>query len=173
LPIDGTVFFLGTFSHLNNPIFPPSITSIALNFNLTLGGGATPSVFSQVFNFAHDETPNSGACPYGGANNQGVNINGCADRIAFGSSASSTPFTFGGVSYFLNIIGFSIDAGATTTPFLLTQEAFTTSADLYGNLVRSDPFLGVVPEPSTYALMAFGLAGLGVASRRRSLKLTA
>ncbi len=123
--------------------------------------------FNQVFSFAHQETPNDGSCPFGGANNVGMNINGCADRMTFGSPATSSPFTFMGESFFLNIIGFSADGGASTTPDLLTRESFTTSADLFGNLVRVDPFItNTVPEPSTYVLMAIGLAAVGVAARR-------
>lgn len=55
---------------------------------------------------------------------------------------------------------------ALTAGMFANKSYFNLHTNLYpGGEIRG--FLQVVPEPSTYALMAAGLIGLGVVSRRR------
>jgi hypothetical protein len=92
------------------------------------------------------------------------NVNGAADLLnsAFvggprGTTPASFSFTFGPGSGTLNLNWLA----ATTQ----TDEGFTI--DNVNVAVDFAPAVGVVPEPSTYALLATGLLALGGIARRR------
>jgi hypothetical protein len=155
-------FNLGKFTHVNNPIGGTALTGARLNILLGLNG-TTPGSFTTSLFFNHVETPNSGSCPYGGSSQ------GCSDRVTLGSPMASQTFTFNSQSYFFNLLGFS-SSSTTYTPVsqIVTREGDDNSAYVWAEISRSP---NVVPEPSTYALMATGLAGLvGIARRRRTAK---
>ncbi|MCZ7577673.1 MAG: THxN family PEP-CTERM protein [Dehalococcoidia bacterium] len=116
---DGEVISLGAFTHVNCPITGSSIDSIDLGLTLDFSAPASESL-TLPFTFSHWETPNnpqSGTCANGGANNSGVNANGCADRVQV-SGTPSDEFKVGDDLYKLQFVGFanSSDAYATACP---------------------------------------------------------
>jgi hypothetical protein len=160
-------FLLGTFTHLNRPIESgTSISGAQLRVQMTIAG-AVPATFAEVFQLSHEETPNgSDPCPYGGPNGSGVNQNGCADRVLVTSNITADGFTFGGTQYFLQLLGFSSsNASFVGAGDFLSRENGSNDAYLWAEITTQRP--NIVPEPSTYALMATGLAGLAVLRRRR------
>lgn len=70
----------------NFEVYPGSApTEVYLNFQLAIGGPFNTTI-TKGLTFTHVETPNGPAtgsdpCPYGGPNNQGVNVNRYADSV--------------------------------------------------------------------------------------------
>ncbi len=160
-----TAFTLGDFSHINRPIDAgTSITSAQLK--ITYGvflDAVSLGNFDTLINFAHDETTNgANPCAYGGANGQGVNINGCADSVTPSLNlGGSQAFSIGGVDYLLNITGFTI-GGNPATQFLTIEDAVNT-AQLRGNISAKN----LLPEPATWAMMLLGFGAIGAGMRRK------
>ena len=163
-----TDFNLGTFTHLNNPIFAPSIEAATLKVDFVLDiNGTSTGVLSSIFNFAHWETDNGASpCANGGANGAGVNVNGCADRVTFALNPSlSDSFLVDGTQYVLNISSFLI-GGSPASEFWTTERA-TNSAGLQGRIVERS---SVVPIPAAAWLLGSGLLGLfGLARRKQQV----
>ena len=117
-PSPSADFVLGTFSHVNEPITGSSITGIQLAVTMDVNIGGT-DVGNQtfLFDFTHDETDNNlNPCPYGGANGQGINVNGCADRVTVTVDTHTASFLVGGNNYTVNIEGFEVGGVTVSVP---------------------------------------------------------
>ena len=157
--LGGTVLVeIGTFTHLNLPIFGDSITSATLDIDLSLvNGGSVDTTLSFVFD--HLETPNTTTpCAAGG-------LPPCPDLVQIAGNGPIQSFMAGGMNYQFDIFGFRGANGVTNSSFL-TQENVENEAALIARITKiSSPTS--LPEPATAALFGFGLAGLAFAARRR------
>lgn len=160
-------FKLGDFTHVNQPILAPSITGIKLQVTADVDVDGTGVGNKQfVFQFLHDETPNGATpCAYGGANNQGVNINGCADRVTTNFLDASDSFMIGSDQYTINIVGFQLAAGGTPVTEFLTIESLNNTAGLFAEVLVDTRS---IPEPGMLALVGVGLLGAAAARRRKA-----
>jgi hypothetical protein len=168
VPPSAGPFDLGTFEHLNFPIFAPFLQSVDLSITADVMIDGNPmGTLTFVFDFTHDETLNDlNPCPYGGANGQGININGCADKVTVTAGGGTTTFLGGGEKVTLTTFGFSQDGGNTVTSNFFTIENQTNTADLFVNISAT---LAEAPEPGSLALIGLALLGL-VALTRRPLR---
>jgi hypothetical protein len=149
--MDSGRFFLGTFTHLNKPIYEPFLTSVGLRVTVDVLDGV-PGSFSEIFTLFNNETLND--C-------EGPN---CADDIViFSAGTLNSSFTVGGQSYLLRLLGFSNDGGATLLPSFSSVEGGNNSTSLYAQIVARTQ----VPEPGTLLLMGAGLVSLAFVGRRR------
>ncbi len=158
-------FSLGTFTHVNQPVLPPSISAIRLTVtaDIDVDGNAFGSR-SFVFDFAHDETPNgTDPCLFGGANRQGANIEGCADRVQVSFNPLSDTFQISGVTYTVSVSGFLV--GTSLVSDFLSPERSNNAADLVARVTTLRD-ITEVPVPGALALFGAGLFGL-LAARRR------
>jgi hypothetical protein len=168
VPPSAGPFDLGTFEHLNFPIFEPFLQSVDLMVTADVSINGNPmGTLTLVFDFTHDETINNlNPCPYGGANGQGININGCADKVSVSAGGGTSTFLAGGEKVTLTTIGFSQDGGNTVMSNFFTIENQNNTADLFVNISAT---LAEVPEPGSLALIGVALLGV-VALTRRPLR---
>ena len=170
VPPAGGPFELGTFEHLNFPIFEPFLQSVDLMVSAdVLINGNPVGTLNLVFDFTHDETINNlNPCPFGGANGQGININGCADKVTVTSGGGSTDFFAGGGKFTLTTVGFSQDGGNTIMGSFFTIENQNNFAELFVNI--TGPLQGEIPEPGSLALIGIVLLGTVAVMRRKSYR---
>jgi hypothetical protein len=168
VPPNTSPFFVGDFTHVNQPISPNSITGIDLRINFDIVIDGTDIGFRDFFfHFAHEETTNDlNPCPYGGANGQGVNVNGCADRVLISFLNASNTFNLDGVAYTFNLMGFSTNGGATISNQFLTLEQTNNTAGLYATIQTRESV--TVPEPGTLLLLGTAFIGFTFARRRKN-----
>lgn len=161
-PILGTPFLLGTFTHLNQPVFQPWLDSV--DYSLSLGTNGNPAGLADVFSFDHTETPNDGNCEPGPAGSV-PSVSNCDDFVVISQLGINSLIDVGGDLYFFNLLGFSTNGGATIKNLFQSVEGGNNSAGLYG-VVTLEPIR--VPEPSLVAL----LAGGALAALRRRTRAT-
>lgn len=165
-------FGLGTFTHHNFPINSGSAISAAsldVTFKFYLGDD-TSTIYTRTsqFVFDHWETPNADSpCADGGSIGNGVNVNGCADRVKAVTNPNSTE-TFeivdGDVTrkYVFAVSGFNIGDSFWTT------ENKSNTATLQGRFTYEENIQPApVPLPAAAWLLMAGMGGLAVAGRRR------
>ena len=151
-----TIFSFGTLFYHNGTISSNTgATSVDLNVALLL----TTPVASQAynFNFGLINTPNSTGTALGDA-----------DYVSLTSSFAPTTFSYGGVDYTLEFVGFGSVSGSgvvTTVDEFHVFESASAQAEMLGRVTANIP--GAVPEPSSMALMGLGALGLGFVARRR------
>lgn len=169
VPPNTPAFAIGNFTHVNFPVTPPSITGIDLriSFDIVIDSNDI-GVHDFFFHFDHDETTNNlNPCPYGGNNGQGVNINGCADRVVVSFLSTSDSFTIGTDVYTFDLLGFADNCtrGGISNTFLTMENANNTRELCATVALRSDV---TAPEPGTLALLGLSLMGLILVRRRVS-----
>lgn len=168
VPPNSGAFGLGTFSHVNLPIFAGTgvLASATLALDAAIEIAGMPrGVFSFNFDFLHNETNNGdNPCADGGPNGVGVNDNGCADIVTVTTSSLSENFIVDGLVYTINVLGFSTDGGATISSIFRTRESAINLAEIYGSVSVAE-----IPVPGALPLLLSGLAGFVAMRRRRKL----
>jgi len=180
-------------SHLNNPIEAgsprPERFSIASTLTLTPLMPALPGLPSvtQTFTVFFEETPNgSNPCANGQANNQGININGCADIFVIDANALNFQFTYDtgdGIDQLYFISFFELTSGLNPLPQaacdyvlepngqaclgFMTAEQTTTTVQ-FASLITTERVVINVPEPGSLALAGLGLGLFGLLHRRKA-----
>ncbi|WP_448580596.1 THxN family PEP-CTERM protein [Thermaurantiacus sp.] len=158
---------IGKFTHFNFPIDSgTAISAVKLKFTTdVVVDGSLFGTVDFIYAFDHFETPNGdNPCADGGTNGGGVNINGCADRVAVNFNQASGFFNIGTVDYALDVRGFLI--GGVPANQFWTVESATNEAFIRGQVVLRDN-AGIVPEPGTWAMLIAGFGLVGAAARRR------
>ncbi|OYU14799.1 MAG: hypothetical protein CFE37_09070 [Alphaproteobacteria bacterium PA4] len=166
-------FVFANFTHNNFPIFAPWLTTVQLSIK---GDVRIDNVLvgtkTFLIDFYHHETHNNlNPCNYGGANAQGININGCADRVINVFNSGSDNFLVGNTIYSIETHEFRI--GGFDAPVFDTVERQVNNAQLLGrvNIVAQIPIIppifGGVPEPASWAMLIAGFGLVGAVQRRR------
>lgn len=161
---------IGTFTHYNFPINSgTAISAVKLKFTTdVIVNGSLFGTVNFIYAFNHFETGNGDVpCADGGSVGVGVNINGCADRVAVNFNQASGFFSLDGVDYALDVRGFLVN-NSPTELFWTTEQA-TNTASLRGQIVLRTQ--AGVPEPASWAMMIGGLGIAGVAMRRRATRV--
>ncbi|MBU2873243.1 THxN family PEP-CTERM protein [Marinobacter salexigens] len=164
LPVinDDSAFVLGMLTHTNNQVSGGTLTSADLAVTLGFSAAGITGAGEGEFVFTHNETPDTactgtlflGICWFG-------SFTGDVDDTITqtGASVTSSDFILGGVEYSLELLGLSADGS--------TPENTVQDYNLWARL-NATALPVSVPEPGTLALLGLGLAGLGMARRRKA-----
>lgn len=150
---------LADFTHVNFPVFAPSLTSVQLRLDMGLDVGGNLVNQSFLYLLTHDETPNQTPCAY-------PSVTPCADRVTI-SAPSAGVFVIGNVTYTLQL-AFSADGNPNSAiSQFITQEGQRNTASIFGRFTTElGNIENPIPEPSTYALMGLGLVALAFRRKR-------
>lgn len=135
-----------------HPGYAPHGNETSATFTFTgLGNGWTEG--SMWFDMADFQASTFGAVA--------VTFNGIVQNWAFNDGFPSTKLRF------FNLSQSVVDSINTTGELIIVIDR-NASSDFYGfDYAELSSVAAPVPEPSTYALMALGLAGMGLVARRR------
>lgn len=144
--------------------------------SLTIGAGQE-GVFTQTTSYNFDSSDNSTGSAPGGLTGGSVGSNGiggCSSTAAAQTLAGITAYCAGrepivsfsenGNLVTLNDSGHILDTGN----YDFINGSTDGNESINWNLIGSDATRGGVPEPSTWTMMLLGVAGLGLAARRKS-----
>jgi PEP-CTERM motif len=153
-----TAFRVGTLTYFNGTTAAGTgVDSIDLALTTTFTSPGGIGAVLSTFTLHVITTPNTG------------DLNGDADYVDLPSSFTPTVFTIGGTNYTVRLTGFQNVVGdgflASSSTELHVREGLRATADLYA-IVTTD-ITGGVPEPSTWAMMILGFAGVGFMTYRR------
>jgi hypothetical protein len=135
LPLDGSYFVLGTFTHFNYSIYGYTIRAAYLRLILNVNGT------NVEFNFllSHNETPNegvNGVCPL----TPGY-APPCPDVVSILNAQSQETVVINGKQYVLYILGF-FQNGQMSNQFI-TFEDQVNSAQIFGQLVETNQLAAI------------------------------
>ncbi len=146
----GDSFRIGSFKHLNYPIYGTPLSSISLSvtFEGLIKGSDTPFKVTSLFDFEHTETPNVwGRCPTGSRST-------CDDIVtATLNEGASESVVVDGMKYLFTIAGFQVNGEQFEN--WLTKEHRSNKANLVASLE-----VHPVPLPAAAWFLLTALGGL-------------
>ena len=146
----GESFKIGSFKHLNYPIYGTALSSISLSvtFEGLIKGSDTPFQVTSLFDFEHTETPNVwGRCPTGSRST-------CDDIVtATLNEGASQSVVVDGMKYLFTIAGFQVNGEQFEN--WLTKEKRSNKAHLVASLE-----VHPVPLPAAAWFLLTALGGL-------------
>lgn len=147
----GDLFKVGDFIYVNGSVIDQDFKGASLAVTLFI---TNPLTVTQSFSFVFDviNTPNTSGDPVTDG-----------DIASIANTVTSATFTYDGLDYTLELLGFSADEGATLTTVFNSPEGSISGAALYGRIVESN----VVPVPASLPLLLGALGGLGLVRRAR------
>jgi hypothetical protein len=149
-------FLLGTFTYRNgSTINSIGVAGIDLAADITVLDPVGAAV-TDNFAFHITNTPNNSGNPVTDG-----------DIVTVNSGAATLLFSYLNVNYYLEVLGFSKDGGATIASNFSSPEGQTAQAGLYARITATTT---AVPEPSSMILLGMGAFGAISARRRRLAK---
>lgn len=154
-------FKVADFTHHNFPIYAPSLTAAKLAVEIEFEIDGTSTTLSNVFNFAHNETPNvQNQCP--------DQTPACDDIVTVSGALSfGGELLVNGTEYFLMAEGFKATADGPILNRFQTIENQSNTAALWVSFRTEQEILEAIPLPAGVWLMLSGLGALGIARKRR------
>lgn len=143
---ENTAFAIGNFTYRNgSTYYSEGISGVSMDLSLQI---TNPLNLSDVYDFSFSIV--------GTPNNSGDSIID-GDIVSALNGYSSSNFTYNGINYTLNLLGFSSDGGATIRSDFSSAEGATQSAQLFARITSEIPS---VPEPSSFSFLISGIVAL-------------